>query len=805
MKINLIFLFLLSSTTFAVFSQPYNISGRIFDAQTGQPLAFVNIVINQSNIGGVSDIDGHFKLLANEPIRLLRFTFVGYAEQLYQVTEPETKPVILLERSAVDLPEVTIFAGTNPAHRIIENAIRNRDHNNYERLPSFSYTSYDKMIFTVNTDTIMDHDTVHSDASFLRLKEYIGKHHLFIMETVAQRHFLYPNRDRQKVTASRISGFNDPIITFLISQIQSTSFYDEHISISSKKYVNPISRGSITRYSYIIEDTLFIAGSPDTTFIISYKPKPNTNFEGLKGLLYINSKGWAIQNVIAEPERQEDGIAFKIQQMYELIDGSYWFPVQINTDIILKNININGFHPIGQGKSYINDIVVNPQLVRLKFNEVNLEVDPDAGFISENEWKNLRAVELTEKDLRTYQVLDSIGEERNFDHYALMAETLMGGNILLGSFNIPLHKMLRYNLHEKIYLGLGLTTNKRISRILNAGIYAGYGFGDKQFKYGGMVQLNFHRTHDAKWFFRLSNDLKAAGEIDPFKDESSFELSNYLSLADPRMDHVKAISTGLQYRILNYLVANISLERTWKSPHYEYQYSTGNELSFPKAYIFTELSAGFRFAWHEAILQTSRSRISFGSDYPVIWFRFARGLDGFIDGQFSFRRYDLKIEHSFYTKFLGETALLLRGGIIDGEVPYMQLFSRYGNYSLLNIYASGNFTTMRVNEFVADHYANIYLTHDFGKLLFRTKRFEPEFVIASHAGFGWLLNQKQEDHSLILESFEKGYFESGLMINNLLDLQIFNLGVSAFYRYGPYSRKQFKGNISALATINFPL
>ena len=32
-----------------------------------------------------------------------------------------------------------------------------------------------------------------------------------------------------------------------------------------------------------------------------------------------------------------------------------------------------------------------------------------------------------------------------------------------------------------------------------------------------------------------------------------------------------------------------------------------------------------------------------------------------------------------------------------------------------------------------------------------------------------------------------GYYESGLLVNNLVDLKLYNIGIGVFYRWGPYS------------------
>ncbi|MCB0751859.1 MAG: carboxypeptidase-like regulatory domain-containing protein, partial [Ignavibacteriae bacterium] len=58
---SLIFLIIMSSTIFA--GTTGKITGRITDAQTGEPVPFVNIIIMETNLGAASDIDGYFSIL----------------------------------------------------------------------------------------------------------------------------------------------------------------------------------------------------------------------------------------------------------------------------------------------------------------------------------------------------------------------------------------------------------------------------------------------------------------------------------------------------------------------------------------------------------------------------------------------------------------------------------------------------------------------------------------------------------------------------------------------------------------------
>jgi len=56
----------------------------------------------------------------------------------------------------------------------------------------------------------------------------------------------------------------------------------------------------------------------------------------LKGSVSISTTKYSIRNVIAIPAAESGLFSIKIQQQYDFIDNSHWFPVQLNTDIIFK-------------------------------------------------------------------------------------------------------------------------------------------------------------------------------------------------------------------------------------------------------------------------------------------------------------------------------------------------------------------------------------------------------------------------------------------------------------------------------------
>lgn len=791
-------------------AQSQSISGRVLDAETGESLAFVNILLGDSRQGVSTDIDGKFSINPAQRTEYLKLTYVGYETLKYELRGKSKNLKIYMKKIPFELREVVILPGENPAHRIIRNVVKNRDLNNPEKMRSFSYTAYEKVIFTLDLDSLRMLDTMLMDTGMLEVRRFFDRQDIFIAESVAKRRFLYPDRNKENVIATRVSGMKDPMFVFLVSQIQSTSFYKELITIGRSEFVNPISRGSTSKYTFIIEDTAYSERN-DTIFIISFQPRLNTNFDGLKGVLSINSHNWAIQNVIAEPARDEGPFTIRVQQLYELINGEQWFPVQLNTDIKIRSlgatINDQQYSFVGVGKSYIRDIELNPDLVRRQFDNIAVEVDPSAHERSEEFWNMYRIDTLSNRDIRTYEFMDSIGRQANFDKLAKTFETIMTGRIPFKFIDFDINKFLRYNQFEGLYLGVGIHTNEKLSKRFKVGGFYGYGFKDKYSKYGGDASVLLHKRSELEFTAGYFFDVTESGGVTFPNEKTSFlRGEGFRNFLIKRMNLTERTFATLQFRALQHFKWNVSVISEFKSAFSDYYYgqTIDGTTMLKNEFRFTELSAGFRFAFREKFLQTKRVKISLGTKYPVVRFQYYRGFNDFLNGEFKYNRYDLKITESFYTKYLGLTSLEIRAGYIDGNLPYCNLYNGNGSYRVFTIYATNSFATMRMNEFLSNRYIALYFTHNFGTLLVRTKFFSPEIVLATNIAFG-NLNNPEQHYYVGFKTMELGYYESGLLMHGLLDLRFYKLGAGVFYRYGPYGFDTPADNFAYKVSIIFPI
>jgi len=274
-----------------------------------------------------------------------------------------------------------------------------------------------------------------------------------------------------------------------------------------------------------------------------------------------------------------------------------------------------------------------------------------------------------------------------------------------------------------------------------------------------------------------------------------------------KLDRTQSANIGLTFRTLKYLLFGVELSRQFKNTN-EFDLATyeGNATILDNEFVFTEVKAGLKWAYKEKFLHTVDRKMSLGTKYPVVWLQYTRGIKGFIGGEFDYNRVDLKIKKTFKLKYLGDFSFQFNAGYVDQPIPASNLYNGHGSYRIVTLYAPNSFATMRMNEFLSNRYLSLYLYHDFKYLLFKGKKwFHPEFAISQNIGFGWLEDRDRYIYSTNnLREMNLGYYETGLLINNLINLRVYTIGIGAFYRWGPYSFDKVGDNFAYKITAIFP-
>jgi hypothetical protein len=715
------------------------------------------------------------------------------------------EPLVYLAPDLQLMDEVIITPGENPAHRIMRNVIDKRKENDPLRNNSFQYDSYTKFTLTGELNKPIDRDTL-TDSSMIRMLNTFDRQYLFLTETAAKRTFIPPNYDKEVVTSYNVSGVKDPLFATLANQFQSFSFYDNVFSINDREYINPIAPGGIRRYLFILEDTL-VHANDDTTFTIKFRPRKGKSFEGMQGFLYIHTNNWAVEKVIASPYEVSGLFDIKVIHSYRFTNELKWFPYEISTEFRTPNITLSGDADlIGKSNLYIKNIQFDVSNKRKLFNPVQTEIDPDA--LEDTAGLNIaRGRGNSEKEMETYHVVDSISEENNLDRVLSVFKMLSTGKIPAGKFNIPIDRFIDFNAQEGFRLGAGLETSDKLSRWFTLGGYFAYGLRDSDWKWGGDLSFHFSRQHDVYLNLHYSDDLQERGGT-TFLNEQ-FNLINqstnvlrqfYINRFD-RQRKAEISFTGLIRQNFK-LTGFANYKRFNFTDSYNFEPLGIGRSSFDVAEAGAEINWNIR----EKVMMLGDQRISLGSKYPNVKFRAVKGFGGIAAADFEYYRLQLSIDQAFSIRGFGKLYLSGKSGITIGDVPLTlsQVELGTGTDSFGDLSVPNTFQTMRPAEFFSDRQAAL-----FARLRFLPLKIEaisnfsqPTFVLHSAAGIG-SMNNIENHVNYDFNVASKGYYESGLIIDNLFISGFSGFGIGAIYRYGPYAFDQTADNFVYKISLSF--
>ncbi|MGB3616753.1 MAG: DUF5686 family protein, partial [Catalinimonas sp.] len=238
-----------------------------------------------------------------------------------------------------------------------------------------------------------------------------------------------------------------------------------------------------------------------------------------------------------------------------------------------------------------------------------------------------------------------------------------------------------------------------------------------------------------------------------------------------------------------------------RTPLYGYRFGESPQTTF----AVTEARAALRWSPGERFVRTALDRISRGTPYPEVWVQRTRGLDGVLGGRFDFRRWDVQVRQRLRVRTWGTFSGQLQGGFAEGELPYPVLYNVPGSFKAASVVTHNSFETMRYNEFAADRYLFLFLSHNFGKLYEGSAFVRPVLEVAHNAGWGGL--RRPDAHQGDFRALTQGYYEAGAYLTDLVVVPLpgikVGLGLGVFARYGPYAGETFGDNAVYKLAVRF--
>ena len=223
MHLKSLLLLIFTLLSFAIKAQ---VTGTVKD-NNGDFLPFVNIYIEGTYSGTTSNDDGEYELnLTDTGNHTIIFKYLGY-KTLKKNINIENFPYSLdvsLSEEKVSLAEVVVDAKENPANRIIRKTIENRKIN-LKKIRVYKADFYSKGLIRIKNapEKILGQNIGDLGGGLDSTRTGI----LYLSETLSKIQFEQPDKLKEKIVASKVSGNNNGF-SFNSATDFDFNFYKKH-------------------------------------------------------------------------------------------------------------------------------------------------------------------------------------------------------------------------------------------------------------------------------------------------------------------------------------------------------------------------------------------------------------------------------------------------------------------------------------------------------------------------------------------------------------------------------------------------
>ncbi|GAB5539046.1 MAG: hypothetical protein Salg2KO_11490 [Salibacteraceae bacterium] len=220
-----------------IIAQKTIVAGKVVEAETGNPIPFVNVYFQNSKIGTITDEEGTYRIETYYPTDSLEVSAMGY-KRVAQRVRPDRSQVVdfQMKISGISLGAVTVVGDKkekDPAVELMKKVVRNKKANNREKLLAYEYDVYNKIEFDMNNinekfteqkvmkpfDFVFDNiDSTSEEKPFLPI---------FLTESVSRYYYRKnPKNSMEFIKATKVAGVkNESVSQFLGDMYQKTNVY----------------------------------------------------------------------------------------------------------------------------------------------------------------------------------------------------------------------------------------------------------------------------------------------------------------------------------------------------------------------------------------------------------------------------------------------------------------------------------------------------------------------------------------------------------------------------------------------------
>ncbi|MBI1287428.1 MAG: hypothetical protein GC178_07580 [Flavobacteriales bacterium] len=718
------------------------VKGTITDAQTGEPLPFVNVSFVGKAVGTTTDFSGKYQLDTKWGSDQLQASFMGYDPLIKSVIQGENQTIdFALEPTQIKLQEVTVKAEKgryknreNPAVQLIQKVVDHREQNRKEGFDHYEFDKYEKLEIDLNniTDKFMDRKMFkkfefmwqYVDTSEVNGKPYLP---LYFTETKSKVYLRKSPQDKKEIIyGMKTVGFEDFMdeqgIDYFMEKIyQDIDIYDNTILLMEKQFKSPISNIAPVSYKYFILDTVDVSGIQCVK--MAFQPRNSADLAFRGDLWVALDSSYAVKKVkmgITRSANINFVSALEIEQEFDYSDELKWHIVKdqmtIDYNLLTNNMGMYGTKTV----TY-RDIVVNqPAPDSIWSDPARFVVNEDAKLKPDTFWTETRHEELTKNEQGVYDMTKEMKDLPAFKRAMNILFLVISGYYEVGPVDIgPLYQIVSLNAVEHWRFRMSVRTNKKFSERWRLSTYLAYGLDDrkdKRLKGGAGVTFFIKQRPYHQITAEFQRDIQMPGQALLLASDDNIFLSFRRGLANLMIYYDS-------YR-LNYLKEwNFGLGVGLHLEHRRRQ--AAGALTFdpidpsvkdPSHVITNEVGVSLRYSPNLRYYEGRSSRVPMLNKYPILDVSYSYAIPNLLGAQYQYHKFGVRVFKRFYMSPFGFSDTQWEGGYMLGRVPFPLLFIHRGNQTYFH--DPNTFNMMNWFEFVSDKYISLDWYHHFNGFVF---------------------------------------------------------------------------------------
>lgn len=769
------------------------LKGIVKDIHSDERIPFASMKFLKAGSGKLADSSGAFIFRFERwSPDTLEVTYVGYQDYKFtinpaDITGDTINLVINMERGKY-AAEVVVKRKIDRGLLMWKRIVRKKPFNDRYRFANFSYELYNKLeldLKNLNKEKLNEIKLLKPFKFLLNnIDTTEGAPYLpvFLTESISDYYFQKsPLKRREVFKGSNTEGMDNESVSKLLGGMdQNVNFYSNFIPVFDKLFVSPISDNGDAYYNYKVTDTQYVGGRRFIHFFFTPRRKGENTFEGD---CWVHDTTFAIQKMNLRLNK-EANINFmetlSLIQEFQLVNDSIWF---LSKDKFVADVAPLGKSKlafIGRKTTTYRNIVLNDSSVVKELSKNKLMEEtilPDTARNKTDEyWTQARHEELSKNEKAVYQMIDTLMKMPVFQRYTRTINFLATGYLNVGNYQIgPWQNWITGNQVEGMRLRFDLGTNRYFNKNAIFHGYLAYGFTDKKWKGEFDVMYLFNRSPRSYIFASYLKDFDyGQNYYDEISSDNIFALAirkpgvpiKFIKLQETRVDLFKEWKIGFSMLLSN--------RHKQYDPVRNLPGKEGFVGKFTDPFNSFETSIRLRFAYLEKFVENTFYRTSLGSTYPIVEFKYTKGLSGLFNSNYDYSKISGGISNTRKIPPFGSLYFNLFGGKTFGTLPYMFLDVAPGNeIYYYNRYA---FNMMNRYEFIHDQYAGFNVEHNIGNGIFRfiplTRKLKFRQFWTAKGLWGSLSEENQNLNFVNGHPFKvlngKTYVEIGTGVDNIL-------------------------------------